>query len=196
MDARERTLEQVQEAQRQVRHVRFTPEFEDAAAQLRRETPTAGLDGADRRWVELVRCCRAQARMRGRDHVFPEDLAVVEHGLWRDKIRCPRRTGSCWRSTGASSARPPKSVRRPRRRSPSSRRSGRSWRARPERGHRPGHAAQGDQRITAIKAVKAHVEAVLDEASREQRDAAGLRELLDELVSIQLWFKSNSLPYE
>ena len=60
----------------------------------------------------------------------------------------------------------------------------------------PTCCARRSARPARSKAVKLRVEAVLDEATREQRDAAGLRELLNELVAIQLWFKSNSLPYE
>ena len=191
------TLEQVQEAQRQVWHVRFTPEFEDAAAQLRRDTTTAGLNVSDRRWVELVRFCRAQAWMSGRDHLIPEDLAVVEHGLWRDKDQIPEahrlvlafhgrfeREATEKRQEAAPAIAKFEEIRPLVEGTP------------PNEDIDPDTLRKAISASRAIKAVKLRVEAVLDEATREQRDAAGLRELLNELVSIQLWFKSNSLPYE
>lgn len=79
-------LEQLEQAQDYVARVDAaqTP-FLDACAELRRKAKGEGLIVSPRRWLELIRVCKANAWMAGRDYCIPEDLIVVEDGLWRSQ---------------------------------------------------------------------------------------------------------------
>jgi MoxR-like ATPase len=191
------TLEQVQDAQRQVKEVRLSPEFLDSMAKLRRECTQEGIAVSPRRWVELALLCRANAWMSNRDHTIPEDLAIVEHGLWRDQDDIAtahklvlqyhgrfEREASKFRQEAAKHIQQVEKIR-----------------AQVE-GTPPNEELEQDVLTSAISAsraidaAKARVEAVLKEADKEQRDAASLRELDNELLSIQMWFDQYNLPTE
>jgi MoxR-like ATPase len=189
------TLEQLVEAQREVQEVRPTPEFLDAEAKLRREAAGEGLAFGARRWVELGLVCRANAWMAGRDHLIPEDLAIVEHGLWRDpddrplahKLVLPfhgrfEREASAKRQEAAKPLGAVEAIR-------------------PQvEGTPPNEELDQDVLTKAISAsrqidaVKDRVDKVLSEADSEKRDAAALRELSNELLAVQKWFNANGLP--
>lgn len=189
------TLEQLEEAQRQVKDVRPTPEFLDAAAKLRREAAQEGLTFGPRRWVELVLVCRANAWMANRDHLIPEDLAIAEHGLWRDpddrplahKLVLPfhgrfEREASAKRQEAAKPLAAVEAIR-------------------PQVEGTPPNEELDQEVLTKaisasrqIDAVKERVDKVLGEADGEKRDASALRELSNELLAVQKWFQSNGLP--
>lgn len=189
------TLEQLIEAQSQVQQVRLSPEYLDAAAKLRREAAQEGLSFGPRRWVELGYVARANAWMANRDVTIPEDLAIIEHGLWRDKDDKPlahklvlpfhgrfEREASAKRQEAAKPLSDVEAIR-------------------PQvEGTPPNEELDQDVLTKAISAsrkideVKKRVDKVLVEADKEKRDASALRELSNELLAVQKWFKSNSLP--
>lgn len=189
------TLEQLIEAQRQVQEVRLSPEYLDAAAKLRREAAQEGLSFGPRRWVELGYVARANAWMANRDETIPEDLAIIEHGLWRDaddrplahKLVLPfhgrfEREASAKRQEAAKGLAEVEQIR-------------------PQvEGTPPNEELDQDVLTKAIAAsrriddVKARVDKVLTEADAEKRDASALRELSNELLAVQKWFKRNNLP--
>jgi MoxR-like ATPase len=189
------TLDQLVEAQRQVQEVRISPEFLDAAAKLRREAAQEGLAFGPRRWVELGYVARANAWMANRDHTIPEDLAIIEHGMWRDpddrplahKLVLPfhgrfEREASAKRQEAAKGLQEVEAIR-------------------PQvEGTPPSEELDQDVLTKAISAsrriddVKKRVDKVLAEADSEKRDASALRELSNELLAVQKWFKANSLP--
>lgn len=83
------TLDQLRLAQAQAQAIEPAAAWRDAAAELRSQANAAGLSVSPRRWIELSRLCRANAWFSGRDHLIPEDLVVVENGLWREKDQKP-----------------------------------------------------------------------------------------------------------
>lgn len=189
------SLDMLDAAQEAVRQVDHSPEFLDALAKLRREAKQAGLRVSTRRWVELVLVCRANAWMSGRDHMIPEDLAIVQHGLWRDKDDIPEAMKLVLPFQGRfereaqtkrqEAAKPIAQVEE----------------IRPQVEGTPPEQELDQEVLTKaiaasrqIDAVKARVDVVLAEATKEKRDAAALQELSNELLAIQQWFKANSLP--
>lgn len=189
------TLAMLDEAQRQVREVDHSPEFLDALAKLRREAKQAGLRVSTRRWVELVLVCRANAWMSGRDHMIPEDLAIVQHGLWRDKDDIPEamklvlpfqgrfeREAQVKRQEAAKHLASVEEIRPLIEGTP------------PEQELEQEVLTKAIAASRQIDQVKARVDTVLEEATKEKRDAAALQELSNELLAVQLWFKDNSLP--
>lgn len=189
------TLEQFQDAQRQVQEVSLAPEFLDATAKLRRNCKQEGLRISPRRWVELVLVARANAWMSGRDHTIPEDLAIVEHGLWRDKDDIPvahklvlefhgrfEREASTKRQEAAKPMAAVEEIRPQVEGTP------------PDQELEQAVLTKAIAASRQIDAVKARVDSVLAEADKEKRDAAALRELSNELLAMQMWFKQNGLP--
>jgi MoxR-like ATPase len=51
---------------------------------VRRELRSRGIVASDRRWAQSVDVLRAHAYLAGRDAVADEDVAFLEHVLWRD----------------------------------------------------------------------------------------------------------------
>jgi MoxR-like ATPase len=190
------SLAQVIAAQLQVNAVRPTPEFKEHAAKLRRDAITEGLDVSDRRWLELYRVCRANAWMSGRDHLIPEDLAVTEHGMWRD----PDHRGTAHKLVLPFHGRYEREATAKREEAAGPIAAFEAIRPLVE-GTPPSEDLERDVLTKAISAsrniagVKARVDAVLEEAAREKRDAATLRDLSNELHAVQLWFKANKLPH-
>lgn len=189
------TLEQLEQAQLEVNLVEFSPEFLDDAAKLRREAKGEGLPVSARRWVELVRVCRANAWMSGRDTLIPEDLVVVEHGMWRDRDEIPLAHklvlpfhGRFEREAQEKRAEADKAF-------------AALEAIRPQvEGTPDGEQLEQDVMLEAMKAareidaVKDRVEKVLVEAEKEKRDAANLHALDNELLAAQLWLHDHSLP--
>jgi MoxR-like ATPase len=189
------TLEQCQLAQEQVMNVRLTPEFLDAAAELRRDCKNEALLVSPRRWMELGRVCRANAWLAGRDHLIPEDLAVVEHGLWRDIDDRPTAHKVVLKYHGRFEREATQ------KRQESQKALAAVEQIRPQvEGTPPNEELDPDVLTKAISAsrqidaVKGRVEKLLEEADREKQNAATLRDLDNELVAIQMWFKKNGLP--
>lgn len=189
------TLEQLEQAQAEVAGVRLGAEFLDAFAKLRRDAKGEGLNISPRRWTELARVCRASAWMAGRTECQPDDLVVCEHGMWREKKDIPTASKLVQEYHGrfvrearekrAEAAKPIKSVEE----------------IRPQVEGTPA-SQELDAKVIkaainasrAIDEVKLRVETVLAEAEREKRDASDLRDLDNELLAIQKWFKANNLP--
>lgn len=187
------TLEQVLDAQRQVDAVTLSPEFLDAAAGLRRRVKDEGLAVSPRRWMELGRVARANAWMAGRDYLVAEDLAVTEHGMWRDPAHAPLAHGLCLpfhgryeREATTKRIEAEKAfaeiagIRATVEGTPSSERLA-------EDVLRIGMAA-----TRAIDHLKSEVDELLVEADKEKRDAASLRDLANELLTAQVWLFENS----
>jgi MoxR-like ATPase len=189
------TLDQYVAARDAVANVQLSPEFLDAAASLRSESKAEGLIVSPRRWVELVLVCRANAWMSGRDHTIAEDLAICEHGMWRDQDDIPlahklvlkyhgrfEREATAKRQEAAKAFASVEEVR------PTI------------EGTPPNEDLDSEVLSKAIAAsrmieeVNKRVDAILAEADSEKRDAAALRELSNELLSVRKWFYDNDLP--
>jgi MoxR-like ATPase len=84
------TLAQFDAAQVAAEAVEPSASFIDAVTKLRRDCTARGLRVSPRRWIELIRVCRANAWMAGRDELVPEDLLAVEGGLWRSEDEIPQ----------------------------------------------------------------------------------------------------------
>lgn len=189
------TLEQFDAAQEQVRHVALSPEFLDAAAKLRRDCKNEGLRIQPRAWVELTMVARANAWMAGREHTIPEDLAIVEHGLWRQPEDIPvahklvlpfhgrfEREASAKRQEAAKPIAEVEQIRPLVEGVP------------PDQELEASVLTKAIAASRQIDAVKARVDAVLAEAAKEKRDASALTELSNELLGHQMWFAANGLP--
>lgn len=188
-------LEQVIQAQSEVTHVRLGAEFMDAFAKLRRDANAAGLPVSPRRWVEMGRVCRANAWMSGREECIPDDLVVCEHGMWREQKDIPEaaklvqdyhgRFVRAAREHRTEAAKPLARVEQIRPQVEGTP---------PSQELDPAVIKEAINASRAIDEVKVRVEKVLDEAEREKRDAADLRDLDNELLAVQIWFHENSLP--
>jgi MoxR-like ATPase len=189
------TVEQVQEAQRQVRLVRLTPEFLDKQAELRRNVITAGLDVSDRRWTEIGLVARANAWLAGRDFLIPEDLVVAEYAMARDRDQIPEarklvlpfhgrfeREAEAKRQESVKAFEQVEDIRPLVEGTP------------PNEELDPDVLRKAINASRQVDAVKARVDAVLTEAEQEKRDAAKLRDLANELLALQMWFKQHNLP--
>lgn len=188
------TLAQLEQAQDEVNQVGFATEFLDAVSKLRRDAKTEGLRVSPRRWVELVRVCRANAWMSGRDTLIPEDLVVVEHGLWRDKDEIPIAHKLVLPYHGRFEREAQE------KRSEADKAFARLEQIRPQvEGTPDGEPLEQNVMIEAmtaareIDALKERIEKVLVEAEREKRDAANLRSLDNEVLAAQKWLFDNSL---
>jgi hypothetical protein len=145
--------------------------------------------------MELGRVCRANAWLAGRDHLIPEDLAVVEHGLWRDIDDRPTAHKVVLKYHGRFEREATQ------KRQESQKALAAVEQIRPQvEGTPPNEELDPDVLTKAISAsrqidaVKGRVEKLLEEADREKQNAATLRDLDNELVAIQMWFKKNGLP--
>lgn len=189
------TLEQVHEAQRQVRLVRLTPEFLDNAYDLRTKATGEGIVVSDRRWMEVFLVARANAWFAGRDFLIPEDLAVAEYGMARERDQIP----SAHKLVLPFHGRFEREATEKRQEATPAIESVEEIRPLVE-GTPPNEELDPDVLRKAINAsrkvdaVKARVDAVLEEAEKEKRDAAKLRDLANELLALQMWFKQHNLP--
>jgi MoxR-like ATPase len=189
------TLAQALEAQKQVRNVRDTPEFMDSAVDLRQKAITEGVDVSDRRWMEVYLMCRANAWLNGRDHLIPEDLVVAEYGMARAKDQVGtahalvlpfhgrfERAATELRQEAVGPITEVEQVRPLVEGTP------------PNEDIDPDVLRKALNASRKIDAAKGRVDEVLAEAEQEKRDAATLRDLANELLAMQMWFKKNSLP--
>lgn len=83
------SLDQFDAAQVAAEAVEPAPAFIEAITNLRRNCKAKGLRISPRRWIELIRVCRANAWLSGRTELVPEDLLAVEGGLWRSEDEIP-----------------------------------------------------------------------------------------------------------
>lgn len=192
------TLEQMIEAQRQVKLVRPTPEFKKAAADLRRKAFDQEAPISDRRWLEVYDWCRGVAWRNRRDFLIPEDLAIAEHALWREKDG---------RTVAAALVQPYKGrfeqdavkYRQEAYGSgdPTAPGPMAEWeQLRPVVEETPPMVSVNEEVLRRamqvrrkIQDVKTRIEAVLDEAAREQRDAAELHALHSEILVAAEWYQ-------
>lgn len=85
------TLEEIDAARQSVRNVNIEPAL-DALAELWRVFGGGSEDrnpASDRRWGQYIAVLQAQAFLAGRDHVVRDDLAVLQHCLWRTPEEIP-----------------------------------------------------------------------------------------------------------
>jgi MoxR-like ATPase len=189
------TLDQFIAARDAVANVQLTPEFLDASATLRSECKKEGLLVSPRRWVELTLVCRANAWMSGRDHTIAEDLAIIEHGLWRDQDDIAlahklvlkyhgrfEREATAKRQEAAKAFAAVEEVRPIVEGTP------------PNEELEPEVLTKAISASRQIDVVNERVDAILAEADKEKRDAAALRELSNELLAVRKWFADNGLP--
>lgn len=190
------TLEQFQQAQREVSAIEPSPEYLEAISNLRVAAKTeAGLNVSDRAWMELGRVARSSAWLAGRDFLIPEDLVAVENGLWKQQADIPAARklilplqGRFEREAEEKAVEASKPMA--------------EWeQIRPQVEAAPPHEDLEQALLSkcinvgrSIEKVLARVDAVLGEAKKEGRDAARLRDLRSELRTIQRWFKDNNLP--
>lgn len=190
------TLEQLIAAQREVNLVALTADFKEKYAELRRDAREQGLMVSDRRWMELGRVCRASAWVADRDFLIPEDLAAVEHGLWRDTDDIP----IAYQLVQKFHGRYEREARQHRQEAEAPLAE---WNAiRPQVEGTPANVDLPQELLTKaintsrrIKDVKARVDKLLKDAEKEKRDAANARSLSNELQQVLDWFKANDLPY-
>lgn len=186
------SLAQLDEAQRQVALVRPTPEFVDAAAILRQKAHSEGLPVDDRRWRDLYRICRAVAWMAGRDVLVADDLAACEMGMWREDSHIPiahaltlgfrgrfEQEANRLRTEAAPNLAEWEQIRPDVDNTP------------PNEDVDPDVLRKGMSVQRKLKHSHERVSALLDEAAREQRDAATARELHTEIVAALEWFKAS-----
>src|SRR4029077_9440800 len=146
-------------------------------------------------WVELTLVCRANAWMSGRDHTIAEDLAIIEHGLWRDQDDIAlahklvlkyhgrfEREATAKRQEAAKAFASVEEVRPIVEGTP------------PNEELEPEVLTKAISASRQIDVVNERVDAILAEADSEKRDAAALRELSNELLSVRKWFADNGLP--
>lgn len=189
------TLEQLDAVQDQVAHVSLSPDFLDGYAKVRVQAKDEGLLISDRRWVELVMYAKASAWLAGREFLVPNDIAAVEHGLWREHKEIPlaHKLVLDFHSTFEKEATQRKQ-------------EAAEWVAqweqiRPVVEGTPPNERLDQETITtatnisrALAQLQTDVRAGLDRAKAEKADAAGLRELDDQIVGIHKWYGENGLP--
>jgi MoxR-like ATPase len=78
------TLEQLTEARAEAAALPVPGEVLRAITDLRRELRLKNVIASDRRYAQAVGALRAHAYLAGREAVSDEDLAFLEHVLWRD----------------------------------------------------------------------------------------------------------------
>jgi AAA lid domain len=189
------TLEEFAGAMAQVRQVRPSPEYLDKLTDLRRKAKAEGLIISPRRWVELDHACSVPAWLSGRDVKLPDDLVVCEHGMWREVKDRPIAAGLVTEFQG-------RFVRMANEmRGEAAEPLARLEAVRPKVEATPPNVdidapvlREAVNVSRAVDACRSRVVAGLTEAANEQRDAPDLRELADELLAAQKWFKANGIP--
>jgi MoxR-like ATPase len=189
------SLEQFQQAQAEVAAVNPAPEFREAYAALRRQARGEGLGVSDRRWMELGRVARAGAWLAGRTDLIPNDLAVIEDGLWRDKDEraIARQLVMPYQSKFIQEA--------AQRRTEAEPHLAQLLELRPlVEGTAQGQAIAPDV-MSKVQVVSRslgeankRVEKTLNEAERQQELVPDLRELHAELQAAKKWLEANFLP--
>lgn len=190
------TLDELVALQELTRLVAPTPDWKQKYAELRRTARGEGITVSDRRWVELGLVQRAGAVLAGRDFLIPEDIANVEHGLWRDKNDIPLAKKLVQPFKGRYEQAADKH------RQEAAAPFAEVEQIRPlVEGTPPNEELDSDVMRRAINTnraivdVRKRVDQVLDEAKKEQRDVPALRDLQNELQAVQEWFRDNNLPH-
>lgn len=191
------TLEQLELAQIECEQVEATAVFLDAYADLRRRTKAEGLQVSDRRWMELGRVARASAWLSDRTELIPEDLAAVEHGLWRDRTDMPKahmlvkdflgrfeQAATKHREELAAALETMEQLRPIVEGTP------------PTEMLDGATMSQVNSAGRVVMDVHKRVRKALAEAAVEKRDAPGLRDIDSELLAVQTWLKDNTLNYD
>lgn len=190
------TLEQLDAAQAEVNLVALTADFKEKYAEVRRKSRDEGLTVSDRRWMELGRVSRASAWLAGRDFLIPEDIAAVEQGLWRDPDDIPIAHKLVLPFHG-------RFEREARNKQQEAAEPLAEWQAikplvegtPPNKDLEQAVLTRAINTSRKIKDVKGRTDKLLKEADREKRDAAGLRDLSNELEGVLKWFEDNDLPH-
>ena len=189
------TLEQLVQAQDESARVDAaqTP-FLDAVADLRRKAKGKGLLVSPRRWLELIRVCKANAWMAGRDFCIPEDLIVVEDGLWRSEEHIPiaRELVQEYRGKFEQFATD--------RRAEAEKTFARIEQIRSQvEGTPKGEEMVQEVLLESINAMrevaalKARVQENIDEAEAEKRAATDLHALMGEITALENWARAHNL---
>lgn len=189
------TLDQLTQAQHEVRLVDPTEVgFLTAFAELRSRTATK-MYVSVRRWLELMRVFQANAWMAGRAKCIKEDLVIAEDGIGRDKDQ---------RATARKLVNPYRSHferRAEEHRGEAAEHFAELEKYRPElEALEPGEYGDHDTNAKATKAlrnlalVRGRVEESIEEAENEQRPADGLHEFHAELLSLCDWADEHGLP--
>jgi hypothetical protein len=133
--------------------------------------------------------------MAGRDTVIAEDLAVTEHGMWRDPAHRPlahklvlgfygrfEQEATKKRLEAEKTFADIEKIRADVENTP------------PTEKYPQDVLATGLAATRAIDHLKSEVDELLAEADREKRDAASLRDLANELLATQMWLLDGSFP--
>lgn len=190
------TLEQLEAAQAEVNAVTLAPEFKEKYAELRRNAKNEKLPVSDRRWMELSRVARASAWLAGRDFLISEDLAAIEHGLWRDRDQIPLAHQLVLPFHG-------RFEREARKKRQEAEAPLAEWEAirplvegtPPDQDIDPEVLKRAIQCSRKLRSVRERADALLKEAKKEQRDAGGLRDVANDLATALKWFEDNGLPH-
>lgn len=189
------TLAQFEQAQIASEAVELSPEFLEAVADLRRKVREINLTVSPRRWVELVRVCRANAWLAGREHLVPEDLLSVEGGLWRSEDQIPNVRELLMEFRGKFERMAEE------RRAEADDMFARFEALRPKiEGVPEGEDADADVIKESVHVGRSlaqltrRVQANIDEATNEHRDAGELHALANELDGVRKWFTKADLP--
>lgn len=78
------SLEDIYEAQQQVKNVSIPDELYEAMKDLRNDFNNEGIDVTERRWVESTGIIKAEAFLNGREIADIEDMRPLMHVLWSD----------------------------------------------------------------------------------------------------------------
>lgn len=84
------SLSELNELRGSLDAVRVPGELLQAIAELRHTLATAQIIVSDRRWRNAIAILRAHAMLVGRDKVGEDDLAFLEHVLWKDPEEIPK----------------------------------------------------------------------------------------------------------
>jgi MoxR-like ATPase len=189
------SLDQLDAAQAEVNLVALTADFKEKYAEVRRKCREEGLTVSDRRWMELGRVSRASAWLAGRDFLIPEDIAAVEQGLWRDVDDIPIAHKLVLPFHG-------RFEREARNKQQEAAEPLAEWQAikplvegtPPNKDLEQSLLTRAINTSRKIKDVKGRVDKLLKEAEREKKDAAGLRDLGNELAGVLKWFEETTCP--
>lgn len=189
------SLEQFQLAQDKVMRVDYPKEFLAALSKLRRSAKKEGVGISDRAWPELAQVCQASAWLAGRTECNESDLAACEDGLWRDaddraiarELVLPFQS-QVSRETHARIAETEPHL-------------AKLYEARPKIeglaiGEQPSTemVKELQAQVRSLHDCTTRVDALLDQAEREQVNAPELRELRTELEAANDWLGENFLP--
>ncbi len=76
------TLEELAQAQREVKKIGFPDKLIGKLIELRRDLKERGIDHSNRRWRQAFGIIQAEAWINGRDEAEEEDMEQLQHCLW------------------------------------------------------------------------------------------------------------------